>query len=216
MKRSNVIELVFWLESQGIFNRSQGIKLGAQCLVAALLWEGESPIIEASVHRGLRSKVWTASFTGADGRQKWKSTGTPDYDKALQLAREWEVQARAQRERLGLSVQKRGIRVRASTAQSGTQLSQKEVALLLGMSERGVRAVEKRAFEKLRRHPLLKDLWRQYVSGGELEEGEWILTQEEIIALFDSCQTTRELYVIEKTLWLIGSFDSFAGNILED
>jgi hypothetical protein len=45
--------------------------------------------------------------------------------------------------------------------------TQKQVALALGMSERGVREAERRALEKLRHHPLLQHIWQQY------QRGQW-------------------------------------------
>ena len=44
-------------------------------------------------------------------------------------------------------------------------LSQAEVAAVLNLTERGVRAVEKRALAKLRAHPLMRQLLREYLTG---------------------------------------------------
>ena len=43
-------------------------------------------------------------------------------------------------------------------------LTQHETALLLGISVRAVREDERRAFEKIRRHPAMRTLWRQYAA----------------------------------------------------
>ena len=89
-----------------------------------------SPVAEASVHRGTRSRNWNAVFTGAAGGQVWKSTGLTDRDQALLVARKWEAEARAERAKLGRTARKPILRVRPS--EPGTRvggLTQKEVAL---------------------------------------------------------------------------------------
>jgi hypothetical protein len=72
----------------------------------------------------------------------------------------------------------------------------------LGLSERSVRAVERRAFEKLRQHPLLRQAWQQFLAG-ELDEYEVNLTPEEIEALFNLARTPEERHLIAKVLRLI-------------
>ena len=135
----------------------------ATTIVSTLLGEeplAEAPVCEASVHRPQRSRVWVATFTGPSGGRIWKSTGMTDRVQALVLAKHWEAKARAQRDRLGRPLRKPILRVRGQepgTAPSGF-LTQKEVALLLNMSERGVREIERRAFQKLRQHPLLRQV----------------------------------------------------------
>jgi hypothetical protein len=69
------------------------------------------------------------------------------------------------------------------------------------MSERGVRAVEKRALAKLRAHPELRRLWAEY--GGELEEGFAPLTAEEIEALFGLARTPEELGLLYKVICMV-------------
>lgn len=162
-----------------------------------------SPVAEASVHRGTRSRIWNAVFTGAAGGQVWKSTGLTDRDQALLVARKWEAEARAERAKLGRTARKPILRVRPS--EPGTRvggLTQKEVALLLNLSERAVRQIEIRAIQKLRNHPLLRQVWRQYLAG-ELEEGRYALTPDEIDALFDLVCTPEERDLIQKLLRLM-------------
>ena len=179
----------------------------AATIVSALLGErplAETSVCEASVHLPQRSRVWVAAFTGHNGGQVWRSTGLTDHDQALVLAKHWEAKARAQRIRWGRPARKPILRVRREqpgSVRSGL-LTQREVAQLLGMSERGVRAVERRAFEKLRQHPVLRQAWQQFLAG-ELDEHQLDLTPEEIEALFNLARTPEERGVIEKVLRLI-------------
>src|SRR5271169_6600728 len=62
---------------------------------------GVVPVVEASVHRSNRSRIWNAAFTGPGGGQIWKSTGLTDRDQALVVAKHWEAEARAERAKLG-------------------------------------------------------------------------------------------------------------------
>jgi hypothetical protein len=164
--------------------------------------EVESPLYEASVHRPLRSRVWVATYTGPTGGQVWRSTGLTDRDQALLLARDWEAQARAQREKLTRRRIKPVLRVRRSEPGPGRgTLTQKEVARLLNMSERGVREIEHRALQKLRSHPLLKQVWQQYL-GGDLDEAQNLFTPDEIEALFSVALTPVERVLIQKLVRL--------------
>jgi len=70
------------------------------------------------------------------------------------------------------------------------------------MSERGVREVEHRALRKLRAHPLLKQLWHDYLAGA-LDEARARLTRAEIVALFDLAYSLAELRLIEKVLRIV-------------
>ncbi len=98
-----------------------------------------------------------------------KSTRTEDPAAALVNAQELEATACAERARVGRAGQPQRLRNCQSPGNTGAGLTQREVAQLLGMTERGVRAVEKRALRKFRQHPLLRELWDDY-SRGELTE----------------------------------------------
>jgi len=178
----------------------------AQKIVQILLAEepaAESPLVEASIHRSARSRVWQAVFTGPAGAQVWRSTGLTDRTQALLVARRWEAESRAERVRAERIPRKAIIRVRRSEPFTGIgPLTQKEVALLLGMSERAVRAVERRAFEKLRNHPLLRQVWQQFLTG-ELDEHRQALTSEEADALLKMARTPQELHLLRKVLRVI-------------
>ena len=75
--------------------------------------------------------------------------------------------------------------------------------MVLKMSERGVREVERRAFKKLRNHPLLREIWRQYLAGDLEEQAMEPLTRAEIEALFALARTPAERAAIGKVLRLI-------------
>jgi hypothetical protein len=166
----------------------------------------ETALAEATVHLPARGRVWVATFTGHAGGQVWKSTGFTDRRQAVALARRWEAEARAQRLRWGRSPRKAALRVRRRESDSPGSglLTQKEVAWLLGMSERGVKQAERRALEKLRNHPLLRSIWLKYLAG-ELDEHRLALTEEEIHALFSVARTPEELLLVQKFLRLAQS-----------
>jgi hypothetical protein len=154
----------------------------------------ECSLAEASVHRSHRGRIWNATFTGATGQQVWKSTGLTNREGAMLLAQKWAKKARAERERLARN---RKPMMRAQLGKPA--LTQKEVGLLLGMSERAVRAAEKRALQKLRQHPLLRQLWQDFLAG-ELDES-WIeLTPEEVRAVLGLVRTSEEWRVVLKIL----------------
>jgi hypothetical protein len=161
----------------------------------------ESPVAdplvcEASVHRGKRSLVWVASFTGSAGGQVWRSTGLVNRAKALLLAKRWETEARAQRDMARRAATKPILRNK-ETGRGIRPLSQREVATLLGISERAVRLVERRAFQKLFNHPSLRQIWRRYLAG-ELNEHQVNLSAEETSALFKLVRNVQEWLVLEK------------------
>jgi hypothetical protein len=131
----------------------------------------------------------------------------------MALAREWEAEAgqRGSGPRLPL---KALVRVTGGKGQPNTGFTQQEVALILKISQRAVRNIERRAIDKLRRNPALKALWREW-SQGEIEEGSrsgarWQLNQSEIAAVYDLAQTPAERQVIRKVMALIGSTDAEA------
>src|SRR5437763_1413582 len=116
--------------------------------------EERNQVSEASVHQSRRSQVWNAVFTGPEGGQVWRTTGLADRDQALLVAKKWEAEARAERARLGSTTRKPILRARRSaSAAEVPMLTQREVAQLLQISERCVRATERRAFRKIRNHP---------------------------------------------------------------
>ena len=182
------------------------IRRAAQQIVQILLGEepvGESRLSEASVHRAKRSRVWQAAFIAPTGGQIWRSTRLTNRQQALLVARKWEDEARAERARLGGTVKKPVWRVRRPASGTGTgPLTQREVAALLNMSERAVREVEHRAIQKIRNHPLIREIWQQYLSG-ELDEEHLLLTQDEVEALFNLARTAEEERVVRKILALV-------------
>jgi hypothetical protein len=190
--------------------------MSAEKLVQILLTDSRCPrarnLLEASVHRPRRGKIWVASFRDA-GRQRWRSTGTTDRKAAMALAQEWERDAgrRGGGPRPPL---KALVRVARGSGQPDSGFTQQEVALILRISERAVRAIERRAVEKLRRNPALRALWREW-SQGEIEEGSrsatrWQLSRSEIAAVYSLAQTSAEWQVVRRVMALIGSADGEA------
>jgi len=181
------------------------IRRAAQQIVQILLGEEsvESHLLEASIHRPERSRVWQAAFTAATGGQTWRSTGLTNRDQALLVAKKWEAEARAERARLGGTVKRPVWRVRGPASDTGIgPLTQRETALFLGMSERAVREAERRAIQKLRQHPLMREIWQDYLSA-ELDEEYLLLTQDEIEALFNLARTPEEQRLVRKVLALV-------------
>ena len=95
------------------------------------------------------------------------------------------------------------MRVRPGSAERELGLlTQREVAVILRISERAVRAIEKRAFDKIRRQ--LTDFWREW-TGSEIEETtllvDWSdrpLTGAEIAAVYDLARGTAERQALRK------------------
>jgi predicted aminopeptidase len=80
-------------------------------------------------------------------------------------------------------------------------LTQQEVAMMLKISERAVREIERRAFEKLRRHPALRDIWREYQTGDIREAGLVVngaLSRAEIAAVYALARTPEERQALRK------------------
>jgi hypothetical protein len=73
--------------------------------------------------------------------------------------------------------------------------------MLLNLSERGVREIERRAFRKLRAHPALREVW-QLFQAGELGEAGAQLSSVEIAALFRLARTSEERQLLRKVLRL--------------
>jgi hypothetical protein len=75
--------------------------------------------------------------------------------------------------------------------------------MLLNLSERSVREIERRAFRKLRSHPALKEVWQQFLAGELGEDSSSSLSHEEVAALFRLARTTEERQVLRKVLRLV-------------
>jgi hypothetical protein len=128
----------------------------------------------------------------------------------------WEKEARRQRAALGLKPRRANIRVPRRLAGSGTvtpgvgPLSQKEVAMILRISERAVRGIEHRALEKLRQHPGLRELWADFATGAWSEQPEMQESQEaeltppEVTALFGLARSAEEEQALATLLTWIG------------
>jgi hypothetical protein len=134
-----------------------------------------------------------------------------DREPALALAKEWEADAKRKRSAQPAVPPRLTIRVRPGSAEKELGcLSQKEVAAIMRMSERAVREVERRAFEKLRRHPALRDFWREWQTG-EIKETalraakQWTLSRAEVAAVYALAGTTVERQAIRKLLALTQS-----------
>jgi hypothetical protein len=154
---------------------------------------------EASIHKPRGGQVWVASFTASSGGQQWKSTQTKDPAAALAIAQALEAAAREERTQKDAT----GKKHRRHLGQAaGAGLTQREVALILGLSERAVRAIEKRALRKLARHPELAQLWREY-AGDELSEGDGWLSDTEKQALLGLARNPAELNALRKVLRLM-------------
>ena len=86
-------------------------------------------------------------------------------------------------------------------------MTQEEVAIAMKISQRAVREIERTALQKLRRHPALKELWREWTGGKVAEAGvpapnAWTLTSLEIAALYGLAKTPEERRVVRKLLAL--------------
>jgi hypothetical protein len=157
-------------------------------------------LLDASVRRPPRSRVFVAIFSGPEpGQQIARSTGLTDYKAALALAKKWEAEARHARE-----AAKAAGAVAPVTGTLSLGLTQREVARLLDISERAVRGIERRAITKLRRHPLLKRIWREFSESVSWHEETAPLTQQEVEALLGLATTWLERRVLWKVLDLIG------------
>ena len=152
-----------------------------------------------------------ATFRDGSGRQFWKSTGLTDRRAALAVAHKLEREAKRKHAAKGSLAKKPTIRVQRGSGKSEPGvLTQREVAVFLGISERAVRDIERRAIEKLRHHPALRALWREWKTG-EVEEaahagaGRWGLSSSEIAAVYALAQTPEEREVLRRVLALVGA-----------
>lgn len=142
-----------------------------EALVRALLEsEGqlcaERLVNEASVHLPRKGTRWIASYRDHTGQQRWRSTGLTDKRAAIILAQEWEL---AERKRRAEHSEPMPSKRRYTGSRWAVQFTQREVARLLGISQRAVRDIEARALRKLRRHPSIAALWREW-GAGHVEE----------------------------------------------
>lgn len=165
-------------------------------------------LVEVSVHLPRRGNRWVASFRDERGHHIWRSTGLREREPALALGKRWEADAKRKRAAQGAAPTKLTIRVRPGSAEKGLGcLSQKEVAAILRMPERAVREIERRAFDKLRRHPALKNLWREWQTGQIKETAlraskQWALNRAEVAAVYAMARTTVERQALRKLLAL--------------
>ena len=157
---------------------------------------------EASVHRPRRGKIWVASFTGPEGGQVTKTTGTEDHPAAMVIAQEYEAAARAQRAQFGSAGPKQRIWNRQSSGRTAGGFTQREVALLLKISERAVRAIERRALRKLAQHPQLREIWHNYLTG-ELSEQACRLSASEIEAVLGLARSRAEQEILRKVFAIV-------------
>jgi hypothetical protein len=165
-------------------------------------------LVEVSVHLPRRGTRWVASFRDETGRQIWRATELHDREPALVLARRWEGEAKRRRAAQGAAPPKPIIRVRPGSGERELGLlTQREVAAIMRISERTVRSIEKRAFDKLRRHPALRDFWREHETG-EIAEAAlparrtWALSRVEIAAVYALAETPVERQALRKLLAL--------------
>ena len=100
------------------------------------------------------------------------------------------------------------IRVRPGSGERELGLlTQREVAVILRISERAVRAIEKRAFDKIRRQ--LTDFWREWTDS-EIEETtllvDWSdrpLTGAEIAAVYGLARSPAERQALRRLFALV-------------
>ena len=161
-------------------------------------------LVEVSVHLPSRGTRWIASFRDETGQQIWRTTGLREKGAALALGRHWEQEAKRKRVSQGALPPKPTIWVRPGSGEEAIGLlTQKEVAMILRISERSVREIERRAFEKLRRHPALTKFWREWTTGEVAEAvrgspSEWTLTRAEIAAVYGLAETPVERQALRK------------------
>jgi hypothetical protein len=150
------------------------------------------------VHRSTRGRTWVASFFTSDG-QEWRSTGTTDRALALARAKKFEAAARRQKPNAAPVEGRPPLVLRQTTRHRDRGLTQREVGLLLGLTERAVRRIEKIALRKLARHPDLWALWRQYQAGELTEQGHRLATPE-ILALVGLTRRRAEREALHKAM----------------
>ena len=170
-----------------------------------ILLEADGPlriyplIDEASVHLPRRGRRWIATYRDGSGHQFWKSTGLTDRRAALIVAQELEREAR--RARTG-----QGDPIRPGRERSdASRFTQREIAILMGLSERVVREIEKRALRKLRQHPAVRALWREWIGEGAPSTEDVELTDAEVAAVYGLARTPDEQRVLDKLMALVSA-----------
>jgi hypothetical protein len=193
--------------------------------IAEILIRAHAPVcarrlVEVSVHLPARGSRWIAAFRDHTGRRTWRSTQLRDRKAALALGKEWEQAAKRRRAAQGTPPRKPTMRVRGISAEHEVGLlSQAEVAAFMHITERAVRDIERRAFDKIRRHPGLRAFWSEWLTG-EVEEAasqtlaDWALTRAEIAAVYALAKTPAERQALRKLLALTqgGSQRHLAGS----
>jgi hypothetical protein len=176
----------------------------AREIIERVMASQPAALFEATVRRPPRSRIFVAIFTGPEpGQQIARSTGLADREAAMALARQWEKEARRERE-----AAKAAGAVTPVTGKLSLGFTQREVAMLLHMSERAVRSTERRAIRKLSHHPLLKAIWREYSESKSWPEEPAPLTPQEVEALVGLATTWLERRLVWKVLNLIGQAPS--------
>jgi hypothetical protein len=74
----------------------------------------------------------------------------------------------------------------------------------MGMTERGVRAVERRALNKLRRYPGLRAIWGDWIGEGASAE-DFELTDAEVAAVYSLAWTRAERRALDKLMALVSA-----------
>jgi hypothetical protein len=127
----------------------------------------------------------------------------------MAVAQRWEADAKRKRAAQRPVPPRLTIRVRpAGTERQRGCLSQAEVAIILRISERAVREIERRAIEKLRRNPIVKSLWSE-LKTGEIKEAaspasrQWTLSRAEIAAVYALARTPAERQAINKVIAIV-------------
>ena len=181
--------------------------------IVAILIQTEGPVcarslVEVSVHLPSRGTRWIAAYRDATGRRTCRTTRMRNRKAALALGKEWEQAAQRKKAVQGTPPSKPIMRVRRGSAEHEVGLlSQAEVAAFLHISERAVRDIERRAFDKIRRHPGLRAFGSEWVAG-EVEEAasqalaDWALTRAEIAAVYALARTPEERQALRKLLAL--------------
>jgi hypothetical protein len=166
-------------------------------------------LLEASVHLPARGTIYMAAYRDEFGQPVQRSTRTRDRLAAQAIADEWEAAAKRKRAALGPQPKKPTVRVRRGGPEHQAGLrTQAEVAATMHIGERAVRALERSAFLKLRNHPQLRELWREWLGideGTNPASGAWDLTPSEIRALLDLAADRFERQALKKLIALTGN-----------